>query len=244
MKRLRERTDPMSPLELDAITLLSATERFQPPTGAKQRVRASLLASRAGARVRAFRPVVILVSLLLAAGASAAIGGTWIIEHRLRSETTVPSATETPANPQNARQTAVASRSLKAQEVSQAEPAVVPQASATAESLASTHLATNDKQPGPSRTQAKSSEQVKLVFDSMRALRRDAQPERAGKLLDEYLRRYPRGALAEEALALSIEAAIQRGDPRAKDLANRYLARYPSGQFQKAAERARARFSP
>jgi outer membrane protein assembly factor BamD (BamD/ComL family) len=82
------------------------------------------------------------------------------------------------------------------------------------------------------------------VFGAMQALRREGRPERAAKLLDDYRRRYPNGALAEEALALSVEAAIQRGDPRAKSLADSYLARYPSGQFRKAAERARALFSP
>ena len=62
--------------------------------------------------------------------------------------------------------------------------------------------------------------------------------QRAGALLDDYFRRYPRGALAEEALAVAIEAAMARGDARARTLARRYLARYPSGQFRVAAERA------
>jgi hypothetical protein len=91
---------------------------------------------------------------------------------------------------------------------------------------------------------ASASEPASLVFGAMQALRREGRPERAAKLLDDYRRRYPNGALAEEALALSVEAAIQRGDPRAKSLADSYLARYPSGQFRKAAERARALFSP
>jgi outer membrane protein assembly factor BamD (BamD/ComL family) len=78
----------------------------------------------------------------------------------------------------------------------------------------------------------------------MRALRQDGQPDRAARSLDEYLKRHPDGELAEEALALSIEAATMRGDPRAKDIASRYLAKYPSGRFRSAAERARARFSP
>jgi len=77
----------------------------------------------------------------------------------------------------------------------------------------------------------------------MRSLRQEGRPDSAAKQLDEYMRRYPSGALAEEALALSVEAATQRGDARAKELAERYLARYPSGRFRRAAERARALFS-
>jgi hypothetical protein len=90
---------------------------------------------------------------------------------------------------------------------------------------------------------AQASEKV-LVFDAMRALRREGHPERAASLLAQYLRRNPEGSLAEEALALSIEAAIVLGDPRGRSLADKYLARYPTGRFRSAAERARARFEP
>jgi hypothetical protein len=82
-----------------------------------------------------------------------------------------------------------------------------------------------------------------LVFDAMRALRREGQPDRAARLLDEYLRRYPRGSLCEEALALAIEANSALGDPKAKSLADRYLTSYPEGRFRPAALRARARFA-
>jgi outer membrane protein assembly factor BamD (BamD/ComL family) len=87
-------------------------------------------------------------------------------------------------------------------------------------------------------------EDDRLVFEAMRALRQEGQPDRAARSLDEYLRRHPDGELAEEALALSIEAATMRNDPRAKDIAARYLAKYPGGRFRSAAERARARFTP
>ena len=76
------------------------------------------------------------------------------------------------------------------------------------------------------------------MFEAARALRRDRDPVRAGALLEDYFRRYPRGALAEEALAVAIEAAVARGDARAPALARRYLARYPGGHFRNVAERA------
>jgi hypothetical protein len=79
------------------------------------------------------------------------------------------------------------------------------------------------------------------VAEAVRALRKQGDPARAQALLDQYLRQNPRGALAEDALALSIEAAAARKDPRALDLASRYLARYPNGRFRALAERVLAR---
>jgi hypothetical protein len=43
---------------------------------------------------------------------------------------------------------------------------------------------------------------------------------------------------AEEALALSIEAAVARGDESARSFAAQYLKRYPGGRFRDQAERA------
>jgi outer membrane protein assembly factor BamD (BamD/ComL family) len=83
-----------------------------------------------------------------------------------------------------------------------------------------------------------------LVFEAMREIRRDGHPDRAKTLLDEYLRRYPQGSLAEEALALAIEAATVLGEPRARNLADRYLSHYPNGRYRSAAEQARSRISP
>jgi hypothetical protein len=86
-------------------------------------------------------------------------------------------------------------------------------------------------------------EDTGLVFDAMRALRQEGRPQLASKLLDEYLQRYPEGSLAEEALALSIEAAALRGDARAHTLVGQYLSRYPTGHFRAAVENARARLA-
>jgi hypothetical protein len=79
------------------------------------------------------------------------------------------------------------------------------------------------------------------VMEAVRALRKQGDPKRAQALLDRYLARHPRGALAEDALALSIEAALAQGDARAADHARRYLSRFPNGRFRALAERALAR---
>jgi hypothetical protein len=85
------------------------------------------------------------------------------------------------------------------------------------------------------------SEDPSLVVSAIQALRQDRDPERAGRLLAAYLRTHPRGALAEEAVALSIEAADGRHSPAAATFARRYLREYPQGRFRSAAQRVLAR---
>jgi hypothetical protein len=85
---------------------------------------------------------------------------------------------------------------------------------------------------------AASTQETILIMTAVRALRREHDPARAGSLLDEYLFRYPKGVLREEALALAIEAASARGDARAAALAHVYLRRYPQGRFLSVARAA------
>jgi hypothetical protein len=59
-------------------------------------------------------------------------------------------------------------------------------------------------------------------------------------LLDDYLQTHPKGQLSEDALALSIEAASAKHDPRATDYARRYLGRFPHGRYRDVAARALA----
>jgi outer membrane protein assembly factor BamD (BamD/ComL family) len=87
------------------------------------------------------------------------------------------------------------------------------------------------------------SEDTAPVLEAMRALRVEQNPARARVLLARYLDRYPRGTLVEEALAMSIEAAIARGDADAAALGARYLKLYPAGPFRALARQAVARAS-
>lgn len=86
-------------------------------------------------------------------------------------------------------------------------------------------------------TSAVSSEDPTLVAAAIQALRKNHDPARARRLLNQYLRANPHGALAEEALALSIEAANDMGDPRTATLACRYLSLYPNGRSRALASR-------
>ena len=88
------------------------------------------------------------------------------------------------------------------------------------------------------------SEDPSLVVSAIQALRQDHDPGRASRLLAGYLRTYPRGALVEEAVALSFEAADARKSPSATAFAQRYLRDYPQGRFRVAAERVLARPTP
>jgi hypothetical protein len=78
------------------------------------------------------------------------------------------------------------------------------------------------------------------VLEAIRALRKQGDAARAQVLLDQYLKTHPGGALSEDALVLSIEAALARHDPRAADYAKRYLKSFPKGRFRSLAERVLA----
>lgn len=244
MRPLKERETVNSALEADAIALLRSVSPYEPPPGQKQRVTARLLSERRVRRPRALRVVFAFAVVLCAAGASAAVGGHWLQrEYRalLGSDEKTARAASVPAQRMSAN--AAPSASAVAAASVSAAPSELP-AAAPAPVASSIDATSRDAKRGPSEAARSPSEAATLVFSAMRALRQEGRPDRAAKLLEEYLRNYPRGALAEEALALSVEAAAQRGDARARALADRYLKRYPNGQFRVAAERARALFSP
>ncbi len=222
MQPLNLRTGSTFPNRADAIALLRSIERYQPPAGQKQRVRMRILNRSAELRSPVLRPTHFAGVFLLATAASAALGGRWNQRALMASSNheLVQKQVDTPL---------VFSRLQKSSVTSErsADPSL--------------HNEVSPRVETPARA-VQPSEKV-LVFDAMRALRREGHPERAAKLLDDYLRRYPQGSLAEEALALAIEASTALRDPKAKNLADQYLARYPAGHFLRAAEGARARFA-
>ncbi len=80
-------------------------------------------------------------------------------------------------------------------------------------------------------------EDAALALAALTALRRDHDPARARAMVDAYLRAHPDGSMAEEALAIAIEAAAAHHDADAKALAARYLSLYPSGMFRALARK-------
>lgn len=83
-----------------------------------------------------------------------------------------------------------------------------------------------------------SREDATHVVEAIQALRTARDPSRAQGLLNDYLKTHPHGALSEDALALSIEAASVQHDPRAADYARRYLVEFPHGRYRDLANRA------
>jgi hypothetical protein len=224
MQPLKFRSSPDFPIEADAIALLGSIGRYQPPAGQKQRVRQRMLELSVPRRISMLQPMLVAGLVLITAVASAGLARYWLSRTKSSSQESHPlhQQTQLPSVSSPVRSLTVATND-------------------SPQSAYSTHENTESLRLPPRAVQP--SEKV-LVFDAMRALRREGHPEQASKLLDEYLRRYPQGSLAEEALALAIEASTALGDPKAKNLADRYLALYPNGRFRSAAERARARVAP
>jgi hypothetical protein len=71
------------------------------------------------------------------------------------------------------------------------------------------------------------------LLEAIRALRSNGDSVRAGVLLADYLKAFPNSALSEDALALSIEAAVARHDRRsAAELVRRYVGQFPAGRYR------------
>ncbi len=226
MKRLRDLGG--EPRLERAAELLRAVEPPPEPPARMQRVRAALEARALEPARRVRGPVAWGVAACLLAGGAAAAGG--IAWQRTQSpppadQAALPSAVSAlppprEAGPGPAPASATASAS--------AEPVTVPAVRGSAGARA----------PAPDAS-ARSADAA-LVHAAVKALRRDGDPEQAARLLERYAERDPNGPLAEEALALRIEAAVARHDPRARALAQDYLGRYPTGRYREAAKRALA----
>jgi TolA-binding protein len=248
--RLVDREFSAGSLEAGASELLRSVEPFRVAPGAKQRVRIGLVGRRAARRLPPLlRPAITLGALAVAVGAAAAVLGGRLFSanspataapHSVGAPAAAAPARATP--PERARPAPLAppakASDLGAPATAPTAPLASPTppaASAPRAATAPTALpreATHDAPPGVS--------EAALVFDATQALRRDGDPARAARLLDAYFHRFPRGALGEEALAVSIEVAAARGEARARALAQRYLARFPSGHFRATAERVLA----
>jgi hypothetical protein len=223
MKRLLDEADPT----LGALTaLVASAERHQTSPFAKRHVQSRLLRAledgRAGAPRRLLRPALLALGGLFVA-ASAAAGGYTLLASSKKSEPVAPMASVAPPRSDSHQPR---------------KPTHVP----TPAALPPAEPAPAVESPSAKRIdKPRAGEDPSQVAEAVRALRKQGDAARAQALLDQYLRANPRGALAEDALALSIEAAAARKDPRAADYARRYLARYPNGRFRGVAERALSR---
>ena len=218
MKRLLEESEPA----LSALTELVAASKAHEPNPFAKRLVQSRLTRELASRPRRFAlrsAWVGLSALLLAASAAAAAGYSFLASPSEQVFAPPPAPIERSAPTRAAPRVAPPAF----------QPPVVPAPPP------------NDGKPlARPAEKPRAGEDPSQVAEAVRALRKQGDPVRAQALLDQYLRQNPRGALSEDALALSIEAAAARKDPRAGDHARRYLARYPNGRFRDLAERVLA----
>ena len=227
-----------------AVGLLRGADPYRAPAGRKQRVQLRL------GHVARRRPTWVLrlavASVVLFGGAAIVRAGLghwpgWVTRAYERVVGPEPAARTAPARAHRTRHEA----SAIAQVNDRAEPEavvappiaapVVPDKPAPRDPVPPSRARRAPVAPAPA-----ASEDTTPVSAAMRALRVERNPARARALLARYLGQHPNGALAEEALALSIEAAIAHQDADVAALANRYLRLYPEGSFQGLARQALA----
>ena len=231
-----------------ALGLLRGAEPYRAPAGRKQRVQLRL-----GHTPRRQAPLLLRLAVMgivlcsFAAIVSAALGR-WPDWAARAYERVVgnppPGHTAKPAHARAPRREAPLEQreqgELDSPAVAVEPPALMPAAPAPARRASHDAIAT----PRPRRTIASvpqpTSEDASAVSAAMRALRVERNPVRARALLARYLGEHPNGSLAEEALAMTIEAALAHRDADATVLAARYLRLYPQGSFQGLARQALA----
>jgi hypothetical protein len=229
---------PLTPLRSDPspenenLRIGSQLLRGVPPLQASsaKRHRVWLALPHTGRRRRWWKPAtLVLTSALAGAAASAALGGAYL---RAR-DTADASEHEVSSQPAGSRDTGQ----------QQVENPVPPEPQSVEEPAPQIEQArpVSERKAPPRKTEQTAPEPVKaaeaeLMLEIMSARERGDQ-KRAAQLLSEYRSEHPRGILEEEALALSIESAQMKGDPRAAALAREYLKRFPTGRFRAQAAR-------
>jgi hypothetical protein len=227
----RDRPGEVAGVPARAAELVESMDPIHLPLGRKQRLLLSLGRGEVRPRSRWLRPVVVGVVLMgSGAVASAALTG-W--------PTRLIRSLETLASPMvdsgSVRQPPVALQGLTIE-----PPAAVESVRSTTppSPVVVRRPATETRARRPQVELP--SDDPSLLVQATRALRVDRDPVLARSLAKRYLDGQPRGSLADEALAISIEAAIDHHDVDASALSARYLAQFPHGSFRALAERTLA----
>jgi hypothetical protein len=239
MNRLRDESvaDPSLARGIDVVR---STPGAAPMPETKRRVWVALELGVAGARVREARRlspfrILALTGMILCLGgtAGAVIGRRWVGPLLLRltgSSATVPANNDTASPPPQPRH---AARRMALETPTPPSPVVDEPAPPPARAIEH-HTARPQAPRSAVVAPAAHTAQDGQVLEALVALRRDHDPVRAADLLARYLAEHPRGALREEAMVLSIEAADARGDKAAAEkMTRQYRASYPTGRFQR-----------
>ena len=233
------------------VGLLRSTGPYKSPPGRKQRVLLSLGQSNVRCPPLFLRPAIV-AGVLIGCGAFASAAlGPWRGWIGRAYERFVPSSERIASAPERPRAHWAGAAHGMALVTPPAEsptapvsipPSLAPPSTAAAasrEPVVPLHVHHAALVSSSSSSPSIEERDTQAVLAGMRALRLDHDPVRARTLLARYLERRPNGALAEEALALTIEAAVAHHDGDAAALGARYLRRYPAGPFRELALRAK-----
>jgi len=216
-----------------AVELLKSADPFSLPTGRKQRLLLSLGQGWVRRRSAWLRPIVV-GALLIGSGAIASAALTSWPRWLARSYRTLVS--EAPAPAPRPRQPAVRVAVTTGSPAPERVPPIAVAPSSVVRRPAEVHV---HRPPIDQAFPAfPAFDDPALLLAATRALRADRDPKLARDLAARYLERHPSGALADEAFAISIEAAIDHHDPDVAALSARYLTLFPRGSFRGFAERS------
>jgi hypothetical protein len=238
VKRLPDEFEVTDPNEVYAAALLKQVPPLEPSAMRKRRVWMALERSATKrSRARVSGPVVAALVLCGATAASATMPHLWKRWQRGPVEGAAV-ATVTSESTRIARR---AASSLPIAPPALSEPAL-PTTTLPQPVLPPIEPAPAARKQTPAKARVAVAEpadppaSAALMVEAMRE-RRAGHLARARELSSEYRLKYPGGALQEEALALSIEAAAALGDDEARRLSALYLQHYPQGRFRAQAQR-------
>jgi hypothetical protein len=225
MKPLREQLDDPDVTIRAGAALLSKVQPFELSATQRRRIRARIDA--VAEQPRGFgwlRPAFALPVLLVVGVAGATVGP------RLYRAVV----------PQHSFEQGPGPTQVQPPERAPARPAAPKPQAAAPEPLGS--IAPEDLEPEKPQAAPraeKSGPGASLMMEALQA-RRAGDTARAQQLTAEYQKKYPNGALKEEALAIAFESAAARKDASAARLAQKYLAAFPHGRFRAQAEQVLA----
>jgi hypothetical protein len=223
MKPLREHLDDPDAAVRAGALLLAKVPPFELSPAQRRRIRARIDEASERRGLRWLRPAFALPVLLVVGVAGASIGQQWF-------RTVAPQRTFEQEPPRAAAPPKVAAKQQPA-----AAPRTEPEPLITPEMLEPESAA----KPTPAPHASPSGPGATLMMEALQA-RRAGDTARAQQLTAEYQKKYPNGALKEEAAAIAFESAAARNDPSAARLAQKYLSSYPRGRFRKQAEQVLA----
>lgn len=228
MKPLREQVNDADNTVRAGAALLAKARPFELSAEQRRRIRARIDAVSDEPRgIRWFRPA-FAIPVLLVVGVASATVGPRIYRAVVPQQSYVSEPTPTHAAPPlpHANGPAVPAPAATPTPVTE-EPGRISPEDLQAE------------KPSPVPHASQSGPGATLMMEALQA-RRAGDTARAQKLTAEYQKKYPNGALKEEALAIAFESAAARKDPGAAMLARKYLATFPKGRFRSQAEQVLA----